>query len=94
MTLYRILLGIDGAALGIALFFFLWGVSDGTVSSFNILSWMAMLGVLAGIVGGGVALQRGGRPAAAKGLLSLLAVPAALAGLLILALILINPRWN
>jgi nitrogen fixation-related uncharacterized protein len=36
MITYRVLIGIDLLAAAVVLFFFLWGLSDGTVSSFNI----------------------------------------------------------
>ena len=94
MTLYRSLLGIDAVALGIAVYFFLWGLSDGTVSSFNIGTWLMLLVPLMAIVWGGIALRRAGRMGAAKVLLALLAVPSAGAALFVVLLILSNPRWN
>lgn len=94
MVLYRILLGIDALALGIALLFFAWGLSDSSVSSFNILEWILLLGTLGGILAGGLVLQRQGSEGLAKAVLALLAVPAALFGLFFLLLILASPRWN
>lgn len=94
MKAYRILLGIDAIALGIILYFFVWGLSDGTVSSFNILDWMGLIAIAGGIVAGGVLLQRAGRSGQAKALLALMAVPVALGGLFILILIVANPRWQ
>ncbi|MCW8086035.1 hypothetical protein [Sabulicella glaciei] len=91
---YRILLGIDALALAVAVFFFLWGMGDGSVSSFNILHWMVLLGGLGAVVWGGIALHRAGRQAQAVSLLGLLAVPVALLGLFFLALIILQPRWN
>jgi hypothetical protein len=91
---YRILLGLDAAAFALAGFFFLWGVSDGTVSAFNILEWTLLLGGLGGVVLGGMALHRAGRPAIAKALLALLAAPVTMAGVLVLVLIAAPVRWN
>jgi hypothetical protein len=54
---FRILLGIDLLAAATVVFFFVWGVSDGSVSSFNILLWLALLGGVGGIVGGGLWLN-------------------------------------
>ena len=44
MVTFRILFGIDALAAAVVLFFFIWGLSDGTVSDFNILLWLALLG--------------------------------------------------
>ena len=47
--LFRILCGIDGA-IGLLVFgFFLAGLADGSVSSFNIGLWMGLLAGLAGV---------------------------------------------
>ncbi|WP_207539787.1 hypothetical protein [Sabulicella rubraurantiaca] len=91
---YRILLGIDALALTVVVVFFLWGIGDGSVSSFNILYWMVLLGGMGTVVWGGVALHRAGRQAQAISLLGLLAVPVALIGLFFVALIILQPRWN
>jgi hypothetical protein len=94
MPLYRILLGIDLAAAAVAVFFFLWGMSDGTVSSFNIGIWTMLLGGIAAIVIGGMALQRSGRTAAANLLLLVLAIPTAGYALFIAMILILQPRWN
>ena len=44
--------GFDALIAAIFLFFFFWGLSDGTVSSFNIVLWLGILAGLAGILGG------------------------------------------
>jgi hypothetical protein len=94
VTLYRFLLGLALATAAIFGWFFLEGLADGTVSSFNIGLWLAILGVLALVIGGGVGLRRGGRTRQATLLLSLIAVPAGLAGVFFLVLILTVDRWN
>jgi hypothetical protein len=92
--LFGILLGIDLLAAAVIVGFFTIGLADGTVSSFNIALWLAMLGGTGAILGGGVALDRNGRRTAASGLLAVMAIPAALLGLFFLALIVLQPRWN
>ena len=94
MTVFRILLGIDGLAAAVVLFFFLWGVSDGTVSSFNILIWLALLGGVGGVVGGGLWLNSLGHRRFANRLLLVLAIPATLIFLFFLALIVLQPDWR
>jgi hypothetical protein len=87
MALYWILLAVDGAAALVALYFFFIGLADGSVSSFNAGIWLALLG-------GGLAFNAAGRRRAACALLSVLAVPALLSGLLILMLIVLRPNWR
>jgi hypothetical protein len=95
MLAYRIMLGIDLLAAAGVVFFFLWGVQDGSVSDFNIALWLALLLGVGGIVGGGVLLRRRGSTGAACLVLALLAVPATLAALFMLLLILgAGGRWN
>jgi len=94
MIAFRILFGIDALAAAVVVFFFLWGLSDGTVSSFNILLWLAMLGGVGGVPGGGVWLRANGHLRLANGVLLLLALPATLIALFFLLLIVAQPRWN
>ena len=94
MILFRILFGIDALAAAVVLFFFVWGLSDGTVSSFNILLWLALLGGCAGILGGGLLLNAYGQRRIANGVLLILAFPAFMIGLFFLAVIILQPRWN
>jgi hypothetical protein len=94
MVLYWILLGIDAAAALVALFFFFIGLADGSVSSFNAGIWLALLGGIGAVIGGGIALNASGRRRTAWAVLSVLAVPAFLSGLLILALIVLQPNWR
>jgi hypothetical protein len=94
MITFRILIGIDLLAAAVVLFFFLWGLSDGTVSSFNILIWMVLVGGVAAVLGGGVWLNAYGQRRLANGVLLMLAIPATLLGLFFLMLIILQPRWN
>jgi len=92
--LYRLFLTAGSIALLIALYFFGIGLIDGSVSSFNIVLWMALLGGLLGVVGGGWLLNTRGHRGAAILLLALLAVPAILAALFFLLIVILQPRWN
>ena len=76
MLLYRIFLVLDAITAAVILFFFMWGLADGTVSSFNILMWLLLMGGVAGLLGGGWALKQKGQMAAANVLLGVLAAPA------------------
>jgi len=92
--LFWTLFAIDTAAAAVAVFFFLEGLSDGSVSSFNAGLWFALLACIAIILGGGLWLRRAGLRRLAYALLALLAVPATGATILILAMIIAQPRWN
>ena len=94
MKLFWVLYGIDAVIALIVLFFFVAGLGDGSVSSFNILLWLVMLAGLAAILGGGWLLKSRGRPQLACGILSILAIPGLLFGLLFLAALILQPRWN
>lgn len=94
MWLFRLLFGIDALALAVLLFFFVQGSGDGTVGPGNLLLWLALIGGVAGILAGGWWLRRHGRPGLSSLLLLVLALPAGLAGLFVLSLIVFQPNWH
>jgi hypothetical protein len=91
---FRVLWAFDAIVSAVFLYFFVVGLGDGSVSSFNMGLWVAILAVLAGVLGGGLMLKARRQRAAALALLALLAIPSALVGLFFLILIVANPRWN
>ena len=91
---YRLLFLFDLAVAAVVLFFFFWGVSDGTVSSFNIGLWAGTLAVVAGVLFGGYFLNKGGNRALAIVLLLVLAIPGFLYLMFVLLVIVAHPRWN
>ena len=91
---FRILIGLDGAAAAVAVYFFLTGLADGSVSAFNIELWLGILAGIAAILAGGVLLHRKGHPVLANLVLAVLAVPAALYVLFMLIVIGSGARWN
>jgi hypothetical protein len=94
MTLFWILWGIDVLVALIIVCFFIIGLGDGSVSSFNGALWFGLLIGLATLLGGSWWLKSCGKLVAAKGLLSVVAIPAVLFFLFFLLLILSKPRWN
>jgi hypothetical protein len=78
----------------ILLYFFFTGLEDGSVSSFNILLWLGLLGATAALIAGACALKAKGKIAAANLLLLVPVFPGLMFGLFVLAAILLNPRWN
>jgi hypothetical protein len=94
MWLFFVAWGIDLLVAGEFVFFFLLGLSDGSVSSFNIVLWLGILAALAVVVGGSFALHVVGQRVLAIIVAALLAVPAIGAGLFFLFILISNPRWN
>ncbi len=94
MVLFRILAGIDCIVSLVILYFFAIGLADGTVSSFNMQLWLTILGGVAAVLIGGIALHASGRRALANCVLLLLAGPGVAFGLFFLSLLVLQPRWN
>lgn len=79
--------GIDLVVALIFVYFFIVGLGDGSVDSFNIVLWLAILFVSVAVVGGSLALRASGRTVLAVALATIVAVPSVLIGLLFLALL-------
>lgn len=94
MLLYRVLMGLAAAGATVVVYLFITGLADGSVSSFNMGLWIGLLAAVAAVIGGGVVLRSKGRTGLASLVLAILAVPAALYGVLMLVLILAVDRWN
>lgn len=91
---FWILWGIDAVIAVVFLGFFIAGIADGSVSSFNAGLWIVILAALGALLWGGYALRAAGRSGLATKLLMLLAVPAILIGALFVVVLVSNPRWN
>lgn len=92
--LYRGALAIAGLVAAVVVGFFLVGLGDGSVSSFNAGLWLGLLALTAGVLLGGTFLRARGRTAAAVAVLAILAVPGLLYGLFLLLILVTQPRWN
>ena len=91
---FRVLWAIDALTSVIALSFFFVGLADGSVSSFNMGIWIALLSALAVVLGGSLWLKAIGRPGLGMLLLLVLAVPAVLYALFLLIVIISGSQWN
>jgi len=87
-------LAIDAVIAAIVAFFLIWGLADGSVSTFNIGLWMLILGGIAVVVAGSLWLRSIGRAGLGAALALVLAIPGVFAGLFFLILIVGHPRWN
>jgi hypothetical protein len=78
MILFKVLWGIDAVVAIVILYFFFTGMADGSVSSFNMGLWIAMIAGLMAILFGSLWLKSHDHLLLAKTLLCILAVPALL----------------
>jgi hypothetical protein len=85
---------LDALIGAILLCFFFAGLAGGTVSSFNAGIWLALLAIPAVVLGGSLWLRAAGRRGLALALALVLAVPALLAVLFALVVLITQPRWN
>lgn len=92
--LFRTLWWFGALIAAIFVFFFLWGLRDGTVSSFHIVLWLGILAGLAGVLVGSLKLRAKGYARQAMVLVLLLAIPGILGVLFFLAVLILQPRWN
>lgn len=92
--LFWALWGVDAVVAAIFAYFFVVGVADGSVSSFNMALWAIILTTIAGLLWGGYTLHHHGRESLAAIVLGILAVPSLLFGLFFLVVLILNPKWN
>ena len=92
--LFRILWAIDIVVALVAIGFFVWGLGDGSVSSFNIALWVGIFAALAIVVIGSRALNLKGQRVLATLLAALPAIPAVGYAVLVVAMLVSGARWN
>lgn len=91
---FRALWGIDLLAGAILVAFFVIGLADGSVSSFNIALWLGVLAGTALIIVGSRAVHRRGNPVLGGLIAAVLAVPTLLYGVFLLVAVTSGVRWN
>ena len=91
---FRILLGFDLVICAAVLIFFLVGLADGSITSFNVSIWLAIITVMAVLLGGGVWLKRNAYPILGHWLLLVLAGPGLIYGLFLILTLVTNTKWN
>lgn len=94
MLLFKTLFSIAVVVCSIMVCFFLVGLLDGSVSSFNIGIWFSILAGLIVIVGGSWYCNLKGKPRIANAMLLAIVIPALLFGLLLLVMIFSDAKWN
>ena len=91
---FWLLWGFDALVAALVVFFFVWGLADGSVSSFNMMLWLGILASVGVVVGGSLALRRAGQAVVAVILLLVLAIPGVAFTLFLVAAIVLQPTWN
>ena len=91
---FRVLWIFDALIGLVFLGFFVAGVADRSVSSFNLALWLGILAVLGSVILGSLWLRRAGHRGLALGVLLMLAAPGLLALLFLAVLLVSHPRWN
>ena len=94
MIMFGTLFALNVAAAMVALAFFIIGLGDGSVTSFNILIWAALLGTLFTMPWAAWAVRMRGRTRLGTMLLLPVALLAVLGGVVILVLIVNPPNWR
>jgi hypothetical protein len=94
LKLFWTLWGIDALICAIVAVFFILGVANGSVSSFNIGIWIAIWAALIGVLCGGLWLKVLGYPVWGAILLLILAIPGLLCGIFLVLLVTTNTTWN
>jgi hypothetical protein len=94
MILFGILFAINLAAALVAFSFFIVGLADGTVTTFNILIWAGMLSLLFSMPFAAWLVRLRGHPRLGTVLLLPVAVVATLAAVVVLIMIVNPPDWR
>jgi len=90
----RAIFVFDALVALVVLYFFVIGLADGSVSSFNMGLWLGILALVAAVLGGGWMLAAAGRPAFAASVLMVLFIPGLLYALFLLLVVLTQPNWH
>ena len=84
---------IDAVISTIAFVFFIIGLEDGSVSSFNIGIWLIIFVVLTAIIAGSLWLKKIGYLLLGTMLLLILAIPGILSGLFLFLFVVSGTKW-
>lgn len=94
MNFYWILWIFSALVALVPVYYFLIGLNDGSITSRNILMWVALLLIVFLVLGGSWFLQANGHLGFAKGLLFIIVIPGVIGLLYILTVIFSKQRWN
>ena len=87
MRLYRVFFLVDVLVCLVITGFFLFGVADGSIGSYNIAMWVPLVAIPAAMLFVGMQLKEKGRTGAATALLAALAIPGLLGAAFVVLMI-------
>ena len=90
----KLLFALNWIAAAVLLYFYGEGQMDGSISPDNMGLWLALILGMGLIIAGAHWLAAKGKRVLAGLLLSILALPTALYGIFIIAIIIIEPNWR
>ena len=93
-VLFKIIYGFDALVALIILYFFFIGITDGTVSQFNALLWLAIIALLSFVMFGSIWFNSHSYTILSYVTLLIIAIPASLFLLYFLIAIFGGGRWN
>lgn len=94
MSFFKILWAIDVLEALVVVYFFIVGVSDGSISSRNFGLWFVLLTLTVGILPLSLWLKAHAHAVMAKVILCIPAIPAFLYFLFVLIMLIAKPKWN
>ena len=94
LWLFRLAFAAALAVTAAAFVFFVWGLLDGSISSFNMNLWLVLLAIVIAVPITGWSLRAAGKARPAILVLSILAVPGLIYALFILLVVIMRPSWN
>ena len=94
LKLFHVLVSIDALICAVVFVFFIIGLADGSVSSFNSGIWIGIWFALAAIMAGSLWLKANGRLVPGMLLLLVLAIPSLLCGLFLLLFVVTGAQWR
>jgi hypothetical protein len=94
LWIYRVFLTVACIVAAAVVIFFVIGMADGWVSSFNAGIWLVALVVVGVVLLAGIRLARSGHHVAAIFVLAILAVPGILYVLFLILLVASGASWN
>jgi hypothetical protein len=94
LWMFRLTFAAALAVTVVVFVFFVWGLLDGSVSSFNMSLWLILLAVVTVVPLAGWALRASGKARPAILVLSILAVPGLIYALFLLLLVITGPSWR
>jgi hypothetical protein len=94
MTIFWIIWSFNALACLVPIYFFFYGLVDGTVSESNSMLWFGILAVIGGVMFGSYVAYSHLHIKLAIAICQVITIPAVFALLYFLIILISKPRWN